>query len=146
MGEMGGVLNQKLAGGVTEFTPTPTESKEIIRQGYKIPKTLMVLTPVLHEEHAQSPLRMRLHSVRFADDSIDETLEMADALRNCPSQVEISVEEVVGFGHVTPLGADISWDVGGLFTPVDALNQAIKAEVLQKPKMLAQKIVDWLTV
>lgn len=42
--------------GITNFTPTPSESRALVRESYSVPKTLLV---------------------RFANDSIDETPEMA---------------------------------------------------------------------
>jgi hypothetical protein len=50
---------RQVGDGVTEFTPTPSESRALIASAYRVPRTLLV---------------------RFEDDGIDETPEMAALL------------------------------------------------------------------
>ena len=50
----------QIEAGTTEFTPTPFESRALISQSYSVPRTLLV---------------------RFADDSIDATAEIAPVLK-----------------------------------------------------------------
>jgi len=54
----------QVGGGTSDFTPTPEESRQIIRAGYDL-----VATPTL--------------MVRFSDDGIDQTPEMLGILGGC---------------------------------------------------------------
>ena len=68
--QLGTVVNE-VGDGFSDFTPTPSESRAIIRQSYKVPRTLLV---------------------RFTDDGIDETPEMAQLLRETnPSGAAVPV-------------------------------------------------------
>ena len=60
----------QIEAGTTEFTPTPSESRALISRSYSVPRTLLV---------------------RFVDDSIDATADIAPVLKlrhpegGCPS-------------------------------------------------------------
>jgi hypothetical protein len=72
---------------VTNFTPTPAESRVLIASRYTVPQLLMI---------------------KFADDSIDETAEMLRILRGEPLPNRALIQDTVLPGnHTTPcLGPD----------------------------------------
>jgi len=113
----------ELAEGAQEFTPTPEESRQIIVDGYRIPSTLLI---------------------QFANDSFDQTPEMANLLATSALVKEVEVEEVKGIGHITPLGGYVDWTVEKEFTPLDAVGQAIKGEAVQRVRGVASRIEKWL--
>lgn len=57
--QVGSVLDEVGDGGAMAFSPTPQETRQLIRQGYAVPATLLV---------------------KFRDDSIDETPELKQLL------------------------------------------------------------------
>lgn len=54
--------------GVTNFTPTPSESRDLVSQQYSVPQTLLI---------------------RFGSDNIDETPEMANIVMKKYSQASV---------------------------------------------------------
>ncbi|KAK9806903.1 hypothetical protein WJX72_006952 [[Myrmecia] bisecta] len=107
--------------GTMEFTPTPSASRELIRSSYIVPYTLLL---------------------RFANDNIDETPEMAAALRAVNAQG--TVEMVLPGTHVTPCGGDVKWEVGKGFSPFDAVALSVKQATQADLRRLAGRIIDWL--
>ena len=72
----------------------------------------------------------------------DQTLRLSDLLRlRFPSM--ITVQRLNG-NHLTPLGQDLSWPVGQVYTPVDALGQWLKQEIYRDFNQLKREILLWL--
>jgi hypothetical protein len=46
--------------------------------------------------------------------------------------------------HLTPLGQDVNWKTGEVFTPIDAIGQWIKQEVYRDLNGLKREILRWL--
>ncbi|MEM9982026.1 MAG: DUF1350 family protein, partial [Bacteroidota bacterium] len=79
---------------------------------------------------------------KFNDDDLDQTLRLSDLLRlRFPSMV--TVQRLNG-NHLTPLGQDLSWSVGKVYTPVDAVGQWLKQEVYRDLNQLKREILLWL--
>lgn len=78
----------EIANGTQEFTPPPEESRMIIRQGYTVPRNLLL---------------------RFAADEIDETPQLASALQSSAvaSMLELTVKTLPG-EHARPLQQDLN--------------------------------------
>lgn len=107
--------------GTSEFTPTPEESLALIRSSYSVPSTLLL---------------------RFSDDSIDETEKVAAVLLSkFPGQ---SSRLILPGSHITPCGNDVTWEVGPVFTPVDAVVMGARAVAQVDLRRCAQEAVDWL--
>ncbi|PRW32674.1 plant MCA23-20 [Chlorella sorokiniana] len=77
-----------IANGAEEFTPPPEESRSIIRQGYTVPRNLLL---------------------RFAQDEIDETPQLASTLQSSAvaSMLELTVKTLPG-EHARPLQQDLN--------------------------------------
>lgn len=77
-----------LSQGTQEFTPPPEESRSIVRQGYAVPRNLLL---------------------RFADDTIDETAALASTLQSSAvaSMLELTVKTLPG-DHARPLTQDLN--------------------------------------
>ncbi|NEQ36531.1 MAG: DUF1350 domain-containing protein [Okeania sp. SIO3I5] len=104
-----------------EFTPSPQMTNRLIQKRYRIPRNLLI---------------------KFNDDNLDQTLRLSDILRlNFPSMV--TVQKLNG-NHLTPLGQDLSWSVGQVYTPVDALAQWLKQEIYRDLNQLKREILLWL--
>ncbi|KIY99858.1 hypothetical protein MNEG_8101 [Monoraphidium neglectum] len=91
--QVGSVLSE-VGDGVTEFIPTPAESRALIAGSYSVPRTLLV---------------------RFSDDSIDETPEMVGLLRAAAAGTRRGRGEGSGYLSDGP-GSGSDWgggDVGG---------------------------------
>ena len=80
--------------GTQEFTPSPEESRGVIRDGYGVPKNLLI---------------------RFTNDTIDETPTLASILQSCPCMAlpssEITIKTLEG-DHTSPLAQDLSRQLG----------------------------------
>ncbi|NES04425.1 MAG: DUF1350 domain-containing protein [Okeania sp. SIO2F4] len=104
-----------------EFTPSPKITNSLIQKRYRIRRNLLI---------------------KFNDDNIDQTLRLSDILRlRFPSMV--TVHRLKG-NHLTPLGQDLSWSVGQVYTPVDAIGQWLKQEVYRDLNQLKREILLWL--
>lgn len=104
-----------------EFTPSPKITNSLIQKRYQIRRNLLI---------------------KFNDDNIDQTLRLSDLLRlRFPSM--ITVQRLNG-NHLTPLGQDLSWPVGQVYTPVDALGQWLKQEFYRDFNQLKREILLWL--
>ncbi|MCU0552672.1 MAG: DUF1350 family protein [Leptolyngbya sp. Prado105] len=111
----------KPQGGSVEFTPTPSETTGLIRDRYNVRRNLLI---------------------KFADDSIDQSLGLAQLLEESFPGM-ISTRRLKGT-HVTPLGPDVKWQVGGAFTPIDAIAQWMRQEVYRELRQLERVILQWL--
>jgi hypothetical protein len=104
-----------------EFTPSPQETNRLIADNYQIRRNLLV---------------------KFADDNLDQSMLLANILEpRFPGM--IALKKMTG-NHQTPLGQDVSWSVGQVFTPLDAIGQWVKQQVYRELNQLKQEILHWL--
>ncbi|NCJ07871.1 DUF1350 domain-containing protein [Synechococcales cyanobacterium C] len=104
-----------------EFRPTPAETLQIIQQYYQVRRNLLV---------------------QFANDSIDQTRQLATVLgERFPGMV--AVQRLAG-NHLTPLGTDVRWQSGDAFSPLDALGQWVRQTVYRDLASLEGTILQWL--
>jgi Protein of unknown function (DUF1350) len=104
-----------------EFTPSPEETNRLIQNRYQIRRNLLV---------------------KFADDNLDQSMLLANLLQpRFPGM--IALQRMAG-NHQTPLGQDVSWSVGQVFTPLDAIGQWVKQQVYRELNQLKQEILRWL--
>jgi hypothetical protein len=55
----------------------------------------------------------------------------------------VSAQTLAG-SHLTPLGPDVNWQAGDVFTPFDAIAQWMRQEVFRELDQLERSILDWL--
>lgn len=105
-----------------EFTPTPRETNKIVAQHYNIRRNLLI---------------------RFIEDDIDQTQGLIGILeKRFPGL--IASQQLPG-NHLTPLGQEIGWQPGKEFTPLDAIGQWVKQEVIYRnSNQLKREIIRWL--
>lgn len=104
-----------------EFSPSPQMTNCLIQKRYRIQRNLLI---------------------KFKDDDIDQTLRLSDLLRlRFPSMVTL---QRLNGNHLTPLGQDLSWPVGKVYTPIDAIGQWVKQEVNRDLYQLKREILLWL--
>ncbi|KMT10730.1 hypothetical protein BVRB_5g113880 [Beta vulgaris subsp. vulgaris] len=109
--------------GVSEFRPTPAENRERCKGSYNVPHTLLV---------------------KFSFDTIDETDLLEETMKPRVMSIGGTLEKVQLSGnHLTPCIQDPKWQVGDLYTPVDAIAQGLKTASLNDTKVLAQTISNW---
>lgn len=114
-----GMVFGEMNAGVTDFYPSPSASRGIIAERYD-----PLLSPVLF--------------LRFSDDTIDQSTEMAQLLQ---ATNPIGVSSLVLPGtHITPVAGDMRWDVGRIFTPLDALVQVAKWQSQQDVRRLVTAV------
>eukprot|EP00898_Chlorokybus_atmophyticus_P002317 jgi/Chlat1/3086/Chrsp21S08796 len=106
--------------GQAEFYPPPAESLAMIEQQYKIPRTLLV---------------------QFLDDGLDETPKIVQAFSSRGIDYEIMM---LGGSHLTPVSQEAKWQIGPVFTPVDAIAQALRSQSSREVKALQIEIRRWL--
>lgn len=104
-----------------EFTPSPAATCELVASDYPVRRNLLI---------------------QFADDTIDQTAELAEILRDRFGEL-VGVRVLRG-NHLTPLSPDISWQAGRDFSPVDAIAQWVKQEVSRDLQPLSREILRWL--
>ncbi|MBW4618977.1 MAG: DUF1350 family protein [Cyanosarcina radialis HA8281-LM2] len=104
-----------------EFTPSPLETIDLIAKRYQIRRNLLV---------------------RFTNDTIDQSLALAEMLqKNFPGMV---AAKTLPGNHLTPLGQDVKWEANSVFTPLDAIAQWMRQEVYRDLDRLKQEITLWL--
>ncbi len=104
-----------------EFTPSPLETNELIAQHYEVRRNLLI---------------------KFTNDDIDQTASLTQVLQQrFPNMVAV---QTVRGNHLTPLGQDVSWKTGDVFTPFDAIGQWMKQEVYRDLNQLKREILRWL--
>lgn len=104
-----------------EFTPSPLETNELIAQRYQIPRNLLI---------------------KFSNDDIDQTVILHPVLQaRFPNMVAL---QTLPGNHLTPLGQDVKWQPGAVFTPFDAIGQWMKQEVYRDLNQLNREIIRWL--
>jgi hypothetical protein len=158
--------------GLSDFTPTPSESRVLVQAGYAVPNSLLV---------------------SFTDDSIDQTPELEAMLRSAQREraqarsqlpgdaastsasataaggVELGSSRgryslvgsraeylpppplppacstmVLPGTHVTPCGGEVLWGVGRVFTPLDALLMVGKVALETDGRRLGAQVAGWL--
>eukprot|EP00638_Chattonella_subsalsa_P003464 CAMPEP_0117758720 /NCGR_PEP_ID=MMETSP0947-20121206/15571_1 /TAXON_ID=44440 /ORGANISM="Chattonella subsalsa, Strain CCMP2191" /LENGTH=449 /DNA_ID=CAMNT_0005579011 /DNA_START=267 /DNA_END=1616 /DNA_ORIENTATION=+ len=124
---------QSIADGAREFSPTPAETKEVIRRLYRARRTLLI---------------------KFDNDSLDETEDIQGVIAQAKSiyrmkrpmiqSMDLSSQEITGT-HITPLTQNIFLD-----TPFDEIDPLIstrnelKSNFLQTVDQVSEVLVDWL--
>ena len=104
-----------------EFTPSPSETIDIVQGRYSIRRNLLI---------------------KFANDTIDQSAALTPLLQQrFPDMV--TVQTLPGT-HTTPLGQDVKWQPGATFTPIDAFGQWFKQEVYRDLNQLKRAILLWL--
>lgn len=104
-----------------EFTPSPIETNQLIAEQYQVRRNLLI---------------------KFTNDEIDQTVSLTPILKQRFSNL-IAVQTLPG-NHLTPLGQDVNWKTGDVFTPWDAIGQWMKQEVYRDLNRLKQEILRWL--
>lgn len=104
-----------------EFTPSPLETTQIVAQNYQVRRNLLV---------------------KFINDTIDQTPALTEVLQTrFPGMV---VAQTLLGNHLTPLGPDVKWQTGDIFTPFDAIGQWMRQEVYRELHQLESIILYWL--
>jgi Protein of unknown function (DUF1350) len=104
-----------------EFTPTPTETRELVEKNYPIRRNLLI---------------------KFRNDELDQSALLIDILQSrFPGMVAL---RTLDGNHTTPIAQEINWNVGQSFTPFDAMGQWMKQQVYQDLDRLKQEISLWL--
>ncbi len=104
-----------------EFTPSPVETNELIVQRYQVRRNLLI---------------------KFTNDDIDQSANLTQVLQQrFPDMV--AVQTLPGT-HLTPLGQDVNWKAGTVYTPFDAIGQWMKQEVYRDLNQLKRAILQWL--
>jgi hypothetical protein len=104
-----------------EFTPTPTQTHQIIQESYQIRRNLLI---------------------KFNKDTLDQSATLTTILQQLFSDM-VTTQTLSGT-HTTPLGQDIKWQPGSSFSPFDALGQWLKQEVYRDLNQLKQVILFWI--
>jgi Protein of unknown function (DUF1350) len=112
-----------------EFSPSPRETNRLIAKHYNVPRNLLV---------------------KFSNDSIDQTLPLAEILEGCFPRT-ITTQRLRG-SHLTPLGqdfklgADLKSQVGAAawLSSFDAVGQFVRQEVFRELGQLEEAILRWL--
>lgn len=104
-----------------EFSPSPKETLDFIRRRYRVPRNVLI---------------------RFADDTLDETPQLTEVLREkFPDGLRL---HYLTGNHLTPLGLEVNWGQKGAFSPLDALGQWCKEWLYQDLLTLERVLVGSL--
>jgi hypothetical protein len=104
-----------------EFTPSPPITLSLIAENYRISRNLLV---------------------KFNNDDIDENLTLKPVLDNLFPEMTFLL--TLPGNHLTPMAQDINWQVGEVFSPLDAIAQWVKQGFSRDLYRLKQEIVRWL--
>lgn len=104
-----------------EFTPSPEETQVIIAQDYEIRRNLLI---------------------KFRKDNIDQTLTLSPILEERFPQMTALLN--LPGNHLTPLGQELNWEVGEVFTPLDAVGQWVQKSLSRDLYGLTREILRWL--
>jgi hypothetical protein len=80
--------------------------------------------------------------IKFSNDTIDQTLILHPILGDRFANL-IAFRTLPG-NHLTPLGQELQWQAGSVFTPWDAIGQWLKDSLSQDLQKLSQEILRWL--
>ncbi|MDJ0902554.1 MAG: DUF1350 family protein [Xenococcus sp. MO_188.B8] len=104
-----------------EFTPSPEETKNLIANDYKITRNLLI---------------------KFSNDTIDQTKNLHLNLSQCfPHSTML---RTLKGNHLTPLGQDLPWQTGTVFSPLDAIAQWFKQGLSGELTNLRSEVLMWL--
>ncbi|MBD2138919.1 DUF1350 family protein [Anabaena sp. FACHB-1237] len=104
-----------------EFTPTPTQTNDMIYESYQIRRNLII---------------------KFNNDTLDQSVELKEILEDIfPNMVTL---KILPGNHTTPLGQDIKWQPGTSFSAIDAVGQWFKQEIYRDLRRLKQVLLFWL--
>ncbi len=104
-----------------EFTPSPRQTEELIAQNYEVRRNLLI---------------------KFRNDEIDQTISLTSVLeKRFPDMVAL---QTLPGNHLTPLGQEINWKAGDIFSPLDAIGQWVKQEIHRDLPPLKREIFRWL--
>ena len=104
-----------------EFTPSPTETYNLVNEDYGVRRNLLV---------------------KFDNDTLDQSSDLTRLLQNRFKDM-VTIQTFRG-NHLTPLGQDFKWQAGQEFNPLDALGQWFKQEVYRDLNQLKRSLVLWL--
>ncbi|MGB7415780.1 MAG: DUF1350 family protein [Thermosynechococcaceae cyanobacterium] len=103
------------------FDPPPAETELLVQEHYQVRRNLLV---------------------KFSNDTLDQTLKLAEMLeQRFPGM--ISTHRLAG-NHLTPMGPDLNWKSGEVFTPFDAVGQWIRQGVYRELEQLEKTVLRWL--
>jgi hypothetical protein len=104
-----------------EFTPSPEATSDLIEKQYQVRRNLLI---------------------KFNNDEIDQTRMLWEALdQRFP---EMTTVKLLMGNHLTPLGQDVKWQAGTMFTPLDAIGQFVRQEVYRDFNQLRRTMLLWL--
>ncbi len=104
-----------------EFSPSPAETLDLITEHYEVRRNLLI---------------------KFRNDEIDQTLTLNPLLRDRFNNMTAFCQ--LPGNHLTPLGQEINWKTGEIFTPLDAVGQWVKESFSKDLLQLKQEILHWL--
>jgi hypothetical protein len=104
-----------------EFSPSPEETNQLVADSYLVSRNLLI---------------------RFSNDTIDQTITLNPVLQQRFTKTT-AVKTLPG-NHLTPLGQEIKWQIGEIFTPFDALGQFIKQGFSNELAPLKREVLIWL--
>ncbi|CDP15683.1 unnamed protein product [Coffea canephora] len=118
------VFNQ-LAEGISEFRPTPSENLDCFQKSYNVQHTLLV---------------------KFNVDAIDQTDLLEETLKPRVESIGAKLQKIILNGtHITPCIQEPRWQVGDIYSPVDAVAQGLKTISLNDTRVLTRTITDWFS-
>lgn len=104
-----------------EFTPSPLETKRLIAEHYQVSRNLLL---------------------QFTNDTIDQTRPLYRVLVD--RFPDLVIAQQLNGNHLTPLGPDVKWQTGAVFTPIDAIAQWMRQEVYRELQALERTLLLWL--
>lgn len=104
-----------------EFSPSPTETQQLIADSYGVERNLLI---------------------QFQTDDIDQTSVLHETLNQ--QFAELTTLTTLSGNHLTPLGQDVNWAPGRDFSPMDAVGQFVKQRAYQELNQLRSSLVGWL--
>ena len=104
-----------------EFDPCPSETKKIIATNYNVRRNLLI---------------------KFNRDEIDQTNQLNYLLQNRFPDM-ITVRTLTG-NHLTPLNQQVRWQLGNIYTPLDAFGQWFNQGISQSLNILNRELALWL--
>jgi hypothetical protein len=107
-----------------EFTPSPEATLKLVRNYYGVDRNLLI---------------------KFRSDDLDQTRELSQVLEaKFPTSTRIG--RLAG-NHLTPVGQDVNWQLGGDFSPIDAVGQWMKQSFFRELNLLRDELIqglEWL--
>lgn len=104
-----------------EFSPSPEETNQLVADNYLVSRNLLI---------------------KFTNDTIDQTITINPVLQKRFARTT-ALKTLPG-NHLTPLGQEIKWQIGDIFTPFDAFGQFIKQGFSNELAPLKREVLLWL--